>query len=72
MSAEYGLFNDEGLVERGHYSKAAAQAAIDDDYDPEDELTVQELCPEHEDEEQARDTCEWCFAEDDDEEEEET
>lgn len=60
---EFGLFNDEGCVEAGFYSEAEARAAIDD----EDELTAREICPEHE--EQARDTCEDCFADEEAEEE---
>jgi hypothetical protein len=57
---EFGLFNDEGCVEAGFYSEAEARAAIDHRFDAEDELTAREICPEHE--EQARDTCEDCFA----------
>lgn len=63
MTAEYGLFNDEGLMEGQFYSVAEAQAAVADRYSAEDDLAVHEVCPDHEG--QARDTCEECFAEED-------
>jgi hypothetical protein len=59
---EYGLFNDEGLVEGGFYSVDTAEAAILDRYDSEDELEVKEVCGDHEG--QPYDGCEECFADD--------
>lgn len=67
MSTEYGIFNDEGCVERGFWSAEEALRELKL-MDPEDHGDVKELCPEHE--EQARDTCEECFAEDEGEEDE--
>lgn len=58
---EYGLFNDEGLMEGQFYGPEEARAAIADRYTEEDELEVHEVCPEHEGE--RRDVCEDCFAE---------
>lgn len=58
MSTEWGLFNDEGCLEAGFWSKAEAVAAIGEHYSAEDELTAREVCPDHE--EQARDSCEEC------------
>jgi hypothetical protein len=57
---EYGLFNDEGCVEAGFYSKEEAER-LSVLYDPEDELVIHEICPDHD--EQAKDTCEACFSE---------
>lgn len=58
---EYGLFNDEGLLEGQFYSVAEAEAAIADRYSDEDDLHVSEVCPDHPDQE--RDNCEECNAE---------
>lgn len=55
---EYGLFNDEGLVEGQFYSKEAAGSAIKDRYSDEDELEIYEVCPDHA--EQPRYACEEC------------
>lgn len=57
---EYGLFNDEGCVERGLWSQEQAHQALQA-YSLEDELTVHRLCSEHE--EQPADTCEECAGE---------
>lgn len=46
---EYGLFNDEGLVEDGFYTLEDAEKALKD-YDTDDDLRVFEVCPEHEEE----------------------
>lgn len=59
---EYGLFSDEGCIEAGFHSDTAAEAAIADRYDVDDELTVRAICPDHE--EQPADACEECFGED--------
>lgn len=44
-SIEFGLFNDEGLVEQDFWSKEGAEAAIKERYEPDDELRVAEVCP---------------------------
>lgn len=61
----YGLFNDEGLVEGGFGSVQEAEQARDDNYEPEDELSVHELCSEHPD--HAKVGCELCESEEEDE-----
>lgn len=60
---EYGLFNDEGCVERQFYSLGEAYAALHEYYSTEDDLTVRLLCPGHE--EQPADGCEECEGDDD-------
>lgn len=55
---EYGLFNDEGMVEGGFRSLEEAREAIWDRYDEDDELSVLEVCPDHE--EQPMYGCEEC------------
>lgn len=55
---EYGLFNDEGMVEGGFRSLEEAREAIWDRYDEDDELSVLEVCPDHE--EQPKYGCEEC------------
>jgi len=67
MSIEYGLFNDEGLVEGGFYDRELARMAIDTHYDPEDGLTIEEICPDHP--EHARHGCDECRAEEEAEDE---
>ncbi len=59
---EYGLFNDEGLVEDGFRTEQEALDAIADRYSPEDELTVEKLCHEHP--ENADSGCEDCYGSD--------
>lgn len=58
---EYGLFDDEGLIEGQFCSREAAHAAIADryPYSYEEELIVAEVCPEG----QRADTCEECNVE---------
>jgi len=68
MTAEYGLFSDEGLVEGGFFSPEEANLALER-YSAEDGLEVEEVCPEHP--EQPRRWCEECDSEETDEEEEE-
>jgi hypothetical protein len=63
---EYGLFNDEGMVEGQFYSVQEAEAAIANRYDPEDELSIEEVCEEHP--EHAKCGCEECEAEEMEEE----
>lgn len=61
MATEYGLFNDEGCVEAGFYSAEEARAAITNDYDADDGLEIEEICPDHEG--QPRCGCEICDSE---------
>lgn len=65
MSAdiEWGLFNDEGLVEGGFSSETEAEACRITMYDEEDELEALAICPEHPD--HALVGCEECEAGDD-------
>lgn len=58
---EYGLFNDEGCVERGFWSLEEAWAAEKDRYSPEDDLSAFALCRTHGD--HAAVDCEECFGE---------
>lgn len=64
---EYGLFSDEGLVEDGFYDVEVAKAALAT-YDPDDDLHVAEICPEHHEHE--RDYCEECNADEENEQDE--
>ena len=67
--AEYGIFSEEaaGCIYAPCYSVQEAEterARIIAEYgDEPDDLTIEELCPNHE--EQAKATCEECFTEDD-------
>ncbi len=65
---EYGLFNDEGLVEGQFYSQEEAIKARDERYTDDDDLEVLEICPDHP--EYARLGCEECDRDDENEEEE--
>jgi hypothetical protein len=58
MSREYGVFNDEGCLERGFYTEAAARAALERRYADEPGGYAAPLCPEHD--EQPNDRCEEC------------
>lgn len=58
---EFGIFNDEGCVERGFFSVADAKTAAVTTYAEDDGLSVSELCQEHD--EQPYDTCEECYVE---------
>ena len=66
---EYGLFSDEGCVEDGFYSMSSALTAIMERYSFEDELEVEEICPDHE--QQPYGGCEECQQEEDEENEKE-
>lgn len=55
---EFGIFNDEGLVEGEFYSEAEAQDAARRRYADEDMLVIAPVCGDHH-EHQARD-CEAC------------
>lgn len=65
MPVEYGIFSDEGCVESSFYSVEEALVAVADRYTDEDDLTIEEMCSDHEG--QPRNGCECC-SEDDDEE----
>lgn len=67
MSVEWGLFNDEGMVEGGFHSYDEAYRGMIEDYDEEDELEIMEVCPDHP--EEAKADCEECGSLDEDEEE---
>ena len=63
---EYGIFNDEGMIEGDFYSKEEAEAAVAARYTADDEVHVARCCPEHS--EQERENCEDCAAGEDSEE----
>lgn len=60
---EYGIFNSEGCVEAQFYSRKAANLAIVEDYEDDSDMTVEEVCTDHE--LQPANACEECLAEDD-------
>lgn len=68
MTTEYGIFNDEGCVERQFYRHSDAETAIAENYDRDDNLRIEEMCPDHADDEQPRDGCELCAEEEEQEE----
>lgn len=61
---EYGLFNDEGLMESNFYSVEEAQWALVNRYNKEDCLHVAQVCEEHREHE--HDACEECYADEGD------
>ncbi|QDN64373.1 hypothetical protein [Streptomyces sp. S1D4-14] len=69
MSAEYGIFSESagGCIYAPCYStgetETERQRLITEDGEEADDLTVKELCPDHE--EQPKDGCEECFTEED-------
>lgn len=62
--AEFGIFAEDGQLERGFDSLVEAEKALAKRYSPEDEAHAGECCHDHPEHEAA--TCELC----DDEEEE--
>ena len=58
VMSEYGIFSDEGCLESGFFSEEEAWARATSQYGDEPNLTVEEICPDHE--EQARFSCELC------------
>lgn len=56
---EYGIFNDEGCIERQFYSREDVDTAAAS-YDPEDDVRVEEMCRDHADQEQPANGCEFC------------
>lgn len=58
---EFAVFNAEGCLERGFYTRADAEvAAMRERVAGDVDAYADELCPEHEDDEQPRATCEEC------------
>ena len=57
---EYGIFNDEGLLEGDFYSEASATAMMNCYY-ADDDAHVSAICPDHQGHE--KDFCEECNAE---------
>jgi len=66
MSDEFGIFNDEGCVEGGFYSRDEAEAARTVRYAEDDDCHVSRCCPEHPEEE--AETCENCMGDEEDDE----
>lgn len=66
---EYGIFSEAagGCVFHPCYSPEEAeterQRLIAEEGEPDEDLTVKEMCPDHTDEEQPKDGCEECFTE---------
>jgi hypothetical protein len=58
-SGEWGIFQDDGMIDGGFMSRAAAQRALDLDY-AEDDAHVAEICSEHPEHE--AESCELCIA----------
>lgn len=75
MSAEYGVFSEAagGCIFAPCYSTEEAererQRFISEDDEDADDLTVKELCTEHEG--QPKDGCEECYEDEDEDEDEE-
>jgi hypothetical protein len=61
---EFGIWADDGQLERGFYSREEAEAALVKRYSPEDEAHVGECCHDHPSQE--HETCKLCNADDDD------
>lgn len=59
---EFGIFNDEGCVECGFYSRKEAEQTLRSNYDEDDELEVHAICHDHP--EQIAEFCEECNQED--------
>jgi hypothetical protein len=57
---EYGIFGDEGQMERGFYTESEAQRHVDFYYNPEDHLWVARICHDHPNHEHT--SCEECNA----------
>ena len=63
---EYGIFSDEGQIERGMHSLAEARERLSDGYSADDDCWVAACCHDHPDFEDGH--CEECDSEDEDEE----
>jgi hypothetical protein len=55
---EFGIFNDEGLLEGGFTEKQTAYNTMASKYADDKWVYVAEICPDHE--EQDREHCEVC------------
>jgi len=64
---EYGVFNEEGMIDGPFYTHESA-VVVCKSYDDEEAAYVAEICPTHE--EQEYDTCEYCYDEDNEDEDE--
>jgi hypothetical protein len=58
---EFGIFNSEGCIESGLWSRAEAEARMTEAYSEETDVRVAVICTDHEEEESGR--CEKCDAE---------
>lgn len=58
-SGEWGIFQDDGMIDGGFASQSAAQRALDLDYS-EDGAHVAEVCSEHPEHE--AESCDLCIA----------
>lgn len=63
---EYGVFNDEGLLESGFFTKEEAAMAAAQKYPEEKHVYIALVCQIHEEQEAAH--CEKCDENDEDEE----
>lgn len=64
---EWGIFNDEGCLERGLWSQAQADTALNA-YSEEDEVHAAPICRDHEDDEQEDGSCWLCDQEQEEDE----
>jgi hypothetical protein len=62
-SGGFGIWADDGQLERGFFSRAEAEEALAKRYSPEDEAHVGECCHDHPSQE--HDSCEICNADED-------
>jgi hypothetical protein len=68
---EYGIFTEEGCIEASMWSLEEAEARAQTwradavSMDVDETYTAKQMCEEHRDAEQAKDSCEQCFAEED-------
>jgi hypothetical protein len=67
VPVEYGIFDDEGLLEGDFWSEEEAQRRLDEAY-TEDDAHVALVCPHHPEQEGV--SCELCYAAEEDENEE--
>lgn len=59
---EYGIFTDEGCIEAEFATAGEAEQRAEEYRADGEECTVQEMCPDHRDDEQPRIGCEGCTA----------
>ena len=65
---EFGIFNDEGLLEGGFYSKEEADARMDQGYSEEEEGDVYTAPVCHDHPEFEKDNCDLCLIDAEEEE----